>query len=232
MPFYGFFYDYWYFVLVIPAMIIAMIAQIKVKSTYNKYSKVGNSRRITGAYAAQVVLTHYGISNVRIEQVAGTLSDHYDPRSNVIRLSTDVYNGTSIAAVGVACHEAGHAAQHAENYIPIKLRNSLIPFCNIGSSLGIPLALVGYFLGFEPLITIGLLLYAAIFIFQVATLPVEFNASRRAIKVIDETNLLYGDELSGAKKVLAAAAMTYVASMIVALANLLRLILRFNNRRD
>lgn len=232
MPFYGFFYDYWYFVLVIPAMIIAMIAQIKVKTTYNKFSKVGNSRRITGAYAAQAVLTHYGISDVRIEQVAGTLSDHYDPRSNVIRLSTDVFNGTSIAAVGVACHEAGHAAQHAENYVPIKLRNSLIPFCNIGSSLGIPLALVGYFLGFEPLITIGLLLYAAIFIFQVVTLPVEFNASRRAIKVIDETNLLYGDELSGAKKVLAAAAMTYVASMIVALANLLRLILRFNNRRN
>ena len=232
MPYFGFFYDYWYFILVIPAMILALIAQVGVKSTYGKFSKVGNSRRITGAYAAQAVLTHYGITNVRIEQVAGNLTDHYDPKSHVIRLSQGVYNGSSIAAVGIACHEAGHAAQHAQNYAPIKIRNSLIPVCNIGSTLGIPLAIMGYFLGFEPLISIGLLLYAAIFVFQVATLPVEFNASRRAIKVIDETGLLDGDEIGGAKKVLTAAAMTYVASMIVALANLLRLVLRFGNRRN
>lgn len=230
MPF--FFYDYYYIILVIPAMILAIIAQVKVKSTYNKYAKVGNSRSITGAYAAQAVLTHYGIRDVRIEQVSGKLSDHYDPKAKVIRLSSEVYGGSSIAAVGIACHEAGHAAQHAENYAPIKIRNSLVPVCNIGSSLGIPLAIIGYFLGFEPLITVGLLLYAAIALFHLVTLPVEFNASRRAIKVIDETNLLYDNEMSGAKKVLSAAAMTYVASLIVALANLLRLVLRFNNRRN
>ncbi len=230
MPF--FFYDYYYIILVIPAMILAIVAQTKVKSTYNKYAKVRNTRAITGAYAAQAVLTHYGIRDVRIEQVSGKLSDHYDPKAKVIRLSSEVYSGSSIAAVGIACHEAGHAAQHAENYAPIKIRNSLVPVCNIGSYLGVPLALLGYFLGFEPLISIGLLLYAAISVFHLVTLPVEFNASNRAIKVIDETGLLYDDEIGGAKKVLKAAAMTYVASLVVALANLLRLVLRFNNRRN
>ncbi len=226
------FYDYYYIILVIPAMILAFVAQGMVKSTYNKFSKVGNSRNITGAYAAQAVLTHYGIHDVRIEQVSGKLTDHYDPKAKVIRLSSGVYSGTSIAAVGVACHEAGHAAQHAESYAPIKVRNTLVPVCNIGSTLGIPLAIVGYFLGFEPLITIGLMLYALIAVFHLVTLPVEFNASQRAIRVIDETRLLYDDEITGAKKVLKAAAMTYVASLVVALANLLRLILRFNNRRN
>ncbi|MBQ8014654.1 MAG: zinc metallopeptidase [Clostridia bacterium] len=230
MPY--FFFDYYYIILVIPAMILAVWAQVRVKSTYNKFEKVGNTRRITGAYAAQAVLNHYGITDVRIEQVSGKLSDHYDPKAKVIRLSTAVYSGYSIAAVGIACHEAGHAAQHAENYAPIKIRNSLVPVCNIGSSLGIPLAILGYFLGFEPLISIGLLLYAAIALFHLVTLPVEFNASRRAIKVIDDTGLLYDDEIGGAKKVLKAAAMTYVASMLVALANLLRLVLRFSNRRN
>lgn len=230
MPF--LFYDYYYLILVIPAMILAMVAQVMVKSTYNKYAKVSNSRNITGAYAAQAVLTHYGIHDVRIEQISGKLSDHYDPKAKVIRLSSEVYSGSSIAAVGIACHEAGHAAQHAENYAPIKVRNSLVPVCNIGSSLGIPIAILGYFLGFEPLIIIGLLLYALIAVFHLVTLPVEFNASRRAINVIDETQLLYDDEMSGTKKVLSAAAMTYVASLIVAIANLLRLVLRFNNRRN
>lgn len=229
---YGFFIDYYYIILVIPAMLISVWAQFKVKSTYKKYSGVQNAKNITGAYAAQAVLTHYGITDVRIERVAGTLSDHYDPKSKVIRLSDGVYSSNSIAAIGIACHEAGHAAQHAQNYVPIKVRNSLIPLCNIGSTLGVPLALFGYILGFEPFISIGLLLYAAITVFQLVTLPVEFNASRRALKVIDETNLLYDDENSGAKKVLSAAAMTYVAAMLVSLANLLRLILRFNRRRN
>ncbi len=225
MPY--FFVDYYYIILVIPALILAAWAQFKVKSTYNKFSKVENSRRITGAYAAQAILTYYGISDVRIEQVSGKLTDHYDPKLKVIRLSQGVYGSTSIAAVGIACHEAGHAAQHAENYMPIKIRNSLIPVCNLGSSLGIPLAIAGYFFGFEPLIAIGLILYSAIALFQVVTLPVELNASRRAINVIGERGLLSDDEVPSAKKVLIAAAMTYVASMIVALANLLRLILRF-----
>ena len=230
--YWGLFYDYWYFVLVVPMLVLSIIAQVKVKSTYNKFSKVSNTKGITGAYAAQAVLTHYGINDVRIEQVSGKLTDHYAPKVKVIRLSEGVYGSSTIAAVGIACHEAGHAAQHAQDYAPIKIRNSLVPVCNIGSSLGIPLALIGYFLGFEPLISIGLLLYAAIALFQVVTLPVELNASRRAMKVIDETGLLQDEEQSGAKKVLTAAAMTYIASMLVAIANLLRLILRFNNRRN
>ncbi len=231
-----FFIDYWYIILVVPAMIIAAVAQFKVKSTFNKYAGVPNNKRITGAYAAQAVLSYYGISNVRIERVSGKLTDHFDPRTNVIRLSDEVYSSTSVAAIGVACHEAGHAAQHAEGYAPIRIRNTILPVCNIGSSLGVPLALVGLFMGFEPLIYIGILLYAGIFIFHLVTLPVEFNASRRAISVIDETDLLYDDEIGGAKRVLAAAAMTYVASMLVALANVLRFALRIlaasGRRRD
>lgn len=230
MPY--FYFDYYYLILVVPALMLAIWAQVQVKTTYRKYSRVPNSRGMTGAYAAQAVLNFYGITDVRIERVSGNLTDHYDPRSKVIRLSDGVYNSSTVAAIGIACHEAGHAAQHAENYAPIKIRNAIIPVCNIGSMIGIPLALIGWIFSFSILIYVGLGLYAAVFIFQVATLPVEFNASRRAIKVIDETQLLRDDEIGGAKKVLAAAAMTYVASMMVALANLLRLLLRFSNRRD
>lgn len=230
MPY--FYFDYYYLILVVPALLLALWAQVQVKTTYRKYSRVPNSRGMTGAYAAQAVLNFYGITDVRIERVSGNLTDHYDPRSKVIRLSDGVYNSSTVAAIGIACHEAGHAAQHAENYAPIKIRNAIIPVCNIGSTIGIPLALIGWIFSFSILIYVGLGLYAAVFIFQVATLPVEFNASRRAIKVIDETQLLRDDEIGGAKKVLAAAAMTYVASMMVALANLLRLLLRFSNRRD
>ncbi len=230
MPY--FYFDYYYLILVVPALLLAIWAQVQVKTTYRKYSRVPNSRGMTGAYAAQAVLNFYGITDVRIERVSGNLTDHYDPRSKVIRLSDGVYNSSTVAAIGIACHEAGHAAQHAENYAPIKIRNAIIPVCNIGSTIGIPLALIGWIFSFSILIYVGLGLYAAVFIFQVATLPVEFNASRRAIKVIDETQLLRDDEIGGAKKVLAAAAMTYVASMMVSLANLLRLLLRFSNRRD
>ncbi len=230
MPY--FYFDYYYLILVVPALMLAIWAQVQVKTTYRKYSRVPNSRGMTGAYAAQAVLNFYGITDVRIERVSGNLTDHYDPRSKVIRLSDGVYNSSTVAAIGIACHEAGHAAQHAENYAPIKIRNAIIPVCNIGSTIGIPLALIGWIFSFSILIYVGLGLYAAVFIFQVATLPVEFNASRRAVKVIDETQLLRDDEIGGAKKVLAAAAMTYVASMIVSLANLLRLLLRFSNRRD
>lgn len=230
MPY--FYFDYYYLILVVPALLLAIWAQVQVKTTYRKYSRVPNSRGMTGAYAAQAVLNFYGITDVRIERVSVNLTDHYDPRSKVIRLSDGVYNSSTVAAIGIACHEAGHAAQHAENYAPIKIRNAIIPVCNIGSTIGIPLALIGWIFSFSILIYVGLGLYAAVFIFQVATLPVEFNASRRAIKVIDETQLLRDDEIGGAKKVLAAAAMTYVASMMVSLANLLRLLLRFSNRRD
>lgn len=226
------YYDYYFLILVVPAMIIAMIAQFKVNSAFNKESKHLCSRGLTGAQAAQRVLEYYGVTNVRIEAISGKLTDHYDPRSNVIRLSTDVYSSTSIAAIGVACHEAGHAAQHAENYAPIKIRNAIIPICNIGSQLGLPLVLFGFIFSFEPLVTIGLFLYALISVFQFVTLPVEFDASARAMKVISQTELLYEDEQKGARKVLTAAAMTYVAALIVSLANLLRLILRFGGRDD
>ncbi|MBQ6863500.1 MAG: zinc metallopeptidase [Clostridia bacterium] len=223
--------DPYYLFLVIPAFILSIIAQIAVKSTYRKMSKVMNSRGLTGAAAAAAVLRYYGIADVRIEQVNGTLSDHYDPRKKVIRLSDGVYGNASIAAVGIACHEAGHAAQHAQNYSPIAIRNAILPVCKIGSYAGIPLALVGYYLSFEPLILIGLALYSAIAIFQLVTLPVEFNASTRALAVIDEVGLLGDEERSKASKVLTAAAMTYVASLAVTLANLVRFVALFSGKR-
>ncbi|MBR5233407.1 MAG: zinc metallopeptidase [Clostridia bacterium] len=220
-----------YIVLVVPALILSLIAQAKVKSTYARMSKVTNTSGYTGAQAAMAVLRYYGITDVYIEETSGKLSDHFDPRKKVIRLSKEVYYGNSVASVGIACHEAGHAAQHAQGYAPIKVRNAIIPVCNIGSYLGIPLAFAGYFLGFEPLILIGLGLYSLIAIFQLITLPVEFNASSRAVKVIDETGLLRGEEeIRGTKKVLSAAAMTYVAALAVSLANLLRFAVLFLGR--
>ena len=227
-----FFPDYYYVILVIPAVIISLIAQVRVKSVYSKCSKIQNMRGLTGAMAAQKVLSFYGITNVGIECVSGELTDHYDPRSNVIRLSNKVYNGTSVAAVGIACHEAGHAAQHAENYMPIRVRNTILPIANIGSSAGVLIAIIGYFLGFGLLTNIGTLLFAFVVLFQLVTLPVEFNASMRAVRVIEDTGMLYEQERPLAKKVLRAAAMTYVAALLVSLASLLRLILRFGSRRD
>ena len=229
MPY--FYLDKYYLILVVPAIILSLVAQMLVKKTYSKWSRVRNSRNITGAMAAQRVLSYYGINNVQIGQSSGKLSDHYDPSSNIIRLSPEVYSGSSIAAVGIACHEAGHAAQHAENYLPIKIRNKILPIANLGYSFGVMLAVIGYFLGFGILVDIGIVLFASVVAFQLITLPVEFNASRRAVNVISETQLLLSEEQSGAKKVLTAAAMTYVASLLVSVASLLRLILRFNNRR-
>jgi len=219
--------DIGFIVLVVPAMILSLAAQIRVKSVFRKLSRVRSYSGLTGAQAAYKVLTFYGIQDVRIEQTRGRLSDHFDPRARVIRLSQDVYGSTSIAAIGVACHEAGHAAQHANRYLPVRLRNGLLPVCNIGSMMGFPLILLGYFMAFEPLITFGLCLFALIALFQLVTLPVEFNASNRALQVIDETGILQEKERTGAKKVLWAASMTYVAALIVSLANLLRLFLRF-----
>lgn len=224
-------YDYYYLILVVPALIIAGIAQVNVKKTYANTAKIFNKKKVSGAEAAARVLAHYGINNVRIELGHGKLSDHYDPRSNVIRLSPEVYAGTSIAAVGIACHEAGHAAQHAQNYIPIKVRNAILPVANIGSGIGFYLAIFGYFLGYGLLIDIGIILFASVSVFQLVTLPIEFNASHRAIAVIGETQMLYEDEIPQAKKVLSAAAMTYVASLLVSVMSLLRLILRTRNRR-
>ena len=227
-------YDYYYFILVVPAMLISLWAQIRVKSTYSKMSKMPNGRGLTGAQAAQRVLSYYGITDVRIEQVQGTLTDHYDPRDNVIRLSPGVYHASTVAAVGIACHEAGHAAQHAENYKPIAVRNAILPVANIGSSSGLWLAVIGLIFNWTILVEIGIFLYAFVALFQLVTLPVEFNASSRALKVIDETQMLDGEEYKGARKVLSAAAMTYVAALLVSIMSLLRLILRAqrsNNRR-
>lgn len=228
----GFLYfDEYYLLLCVPALILSLLAQWKVKSSYKKFSRIGNIKGITGASAARRVLDYYGIHDVRIEKVSGRLSDHYDPTAKVIRLSVGVHDSNSIAAVGIACHEAGHAAQHAEAYLPIRIRSAIIPITRFGSTAGLFLALFGYILGFEPLVSIGLLLYFFIVVFQLVTLPVEFNASSRAVKVINETNMLTADELPQAKKMLSAAAMTYVAALIVSFAQFLRLFLRFNNRR-
>lgn len=221
-----------YILLVIPAFIFSLVAQGMVKSAYRKMSQVYSKSGYSGALAAEAVLRYYGVNGVRIEQVSGNLTDHFDPRSNVIRLSEGVYSSTSIAAIGIACHEAGHAAQYAQNYYPIKLRNMILPITKIGSYAGIPLALLGLALSFEPLVAVGLLLYSFIMVFQLVTLPVELNASRRALKVIEETGLLKNQsEYEGAKKVLRCAAMTYVAALAVSLANLLRFLILFTRRR-
>lgn len=219
-------YDYYYFILVIPALLVSLWAQARVKSTYSKMSRVMNSRGLTGAQAASEVLRYYGITDVRLEQVSGTLTDHYDPKENVIRLSQGVYGATSIAAVGIACHEAGHAAQHAQAYKPISVRNMLLPVANIGSASGLWIALIGLAMQWRILILVGIVLYAFVALFQLVTLPVEFDASSRALKVIEETGMLQGDEYTGAKKVLSAAAMTYVAALLVSIMSLLRVILR------
>ncbi|MBQ6092744.1 MAG: zinc metallopeptidase, partial [Clostridia bacterium] len=196
----------------------------RVKSSFAKYSARACS--YTGAQAAQRILAANGLSGVRIERISGNLTDHYDPRSNVIRLSEGVYQANSVAAVGIACHEAGHAAQHAENYKPIAVRNAVLPVANIGSASGLWIALLGLAMNVRIMILIGIILYAFVAIFQLVTLPVEFNASSRALKVIEETNMLQGEEFQGAKKVLSAAAMTYVAALLVSIMSLLRVLLR------
>ena len=225
------YFDYYYLILVIPAMIFSLIASVGVKTAYKTQSKLRNIRGLTGADAARYVLNFYGITDVSITSIEGNLTDHYDPTSKILCLSRAVYSGDSIAAVGIACHEVGHAIQHNKGFLPIKIRMALVPVCNIGSKLGIPIALIGYVLGFEPLISIGLLLYALIAVFQFITLPVEFDASSRALKVIEEQGLLSDEEMPGVRKVLRAAAMTYVAALVSALANLLRLVLNFRNRK-
>lgn len=230
----GYGIDIYYLLLVVPAFLLALWAQIKVKGTYKKMSAVRNSRGLTGAQAASRVLYEHGVTNVRIERVSGTLTDHYDPRANVIRLSDGVFDSTSVAAVGIACHEAGHAVQYAKNYAPIRMRNAILPVCNVGSKIGIPLAIIGLVIGSMVgrwLFWAGILLYGLVALFQLVTLPVEFNASRRALQTIDDTGMLAGEEYKDARKVLTAAALTYVAALAVSLANLLRLILRNSRRR-
>lgn len=234
MPYYyGF--DWTYLIIVLPCLILSMWASSSVKNTFNKYSKVKSLRGLTGAEAAQRVLFANGVRNVRIERVSGSLTDHYDPRTNVIRLSDSVHSSTSVAAIGVACHEAGHAVQYAQNYGPIKLRAAIIPLTNIGSKVAMPLILAGILLtvlgNFSYfLVDLGIAAFSLSLIFQLVTLPVEFNASRRAVETIEASGLLTDDEQQGAKKTLKAAAMTYVAATAVSLAQLLRLIVLFGGR--
>lgn len=216
----------------LPLLIFTLIVQTVMNSTFRKYGAIRNSRNLTGAQAAERVLMQNGVRGVRIERVAGNYSDHFDPRTNVIRLSDTVYNSNSIAAVGVACHEAGHAVQHAQNYLPNKIRSMILPAANVGSKLSWIFIVLGLITStLQPLLYVGIILFSAAVLFTLATLPVEFNASSRALKCIKETGMLSESEYTGAKRTLQAAAMTYVASAATSVAQLLRLILIANNRR-
>ncbi len=218
-----FFIDYWYVILVLPALILAYWAQFRVNSTFEKYSRVATRGGMTGYAAARMVLDRNGLSHVAIEEVKGHLSDHFDPRTNVIRLSSAVYHGANAAAAGVAAHEAGHAVQYAEQYAPMRLRAAIIPVTNFGSRLALPLLLIGILLAYPPLAYAGVLAFGLSTLFQLVTLPVEFNASRRAMAAIGDSGRFGAEEAEGARRVLSAAALTYVAALAVSLANLLRL---------
>ncbi len=233
------YFDWTFIVLVIPALLVATIASARVKSVFRNYSTVGNMRGLTGAQAARTLLDRNGLNHIRVEGVAGELTDHYDPENGVIRLSQPVYNQATISAVGVACHEAGHAIQHANDYTPLKIRNAIIPVTNFGSKMAVPLVIIGLLLAsfsqyFILIAYLGILGFVLSVVFQLVTLPTEYDASHRALACIEEYGLLTEDERAGAKKVLSAAAMTYLAALAVSLAQLLRLliIVAGNNRRN
>lgn len=241
MPFY-YYFDWSYLVLVVPALLFSLWASARVNSTFKKYSAMRNARGMTGAEAARAVLNANGVTDVRIEYVSGNLTDHYDPKNKVIRLSQDVYDAATPAAVGVAAHEAGHAAQYAANYLPIRIRAAIIPATNIGSKLSVPLIILGLLLPglrilapyaelFNLIAWIGVACYSLCVLFQLVTLPTEFNASRRAVAAIERCGLLLPEEQQGAKKVLKAAALTYVAALSASLAQLLRLIIIVGGRQ-
>ena len=231
----GFYYYNWnYFIFMLPALILTFWAQASVKSTFSRYSNVRNAQGLTGANAAATVLRNNGITNVCLEHVRGNLTDHFDPRSSVIRLSDSVYDVASVAAVGVAAHEAGHAVQHAVGYAPMKLRAAIIPVARIGSQLAMPMIILGMLLPvqFDFIVTAGIILYSTAVFFELVTLPVEFNASSRALAAIAESGMLSQNELEGAKRVLRAAAMTYLASAFTAVLSLLRLLMIFGRRNN
>jgi len=240
MPYYSYGYSYGgygdflanniYFILLIPVFLLSLWAQFQVSGSFQKYSAVMNRRRITGAQAAEAVLRAHGVYDVPIRRCSGHLSDHYDPRDNTIYLSESVYGAATIAAVGVACHEAGHAVQYAVNYGPIRLRSAIIPVTQFGSKVSFILLLIGLLLYSQPLFLVGIILFSLTTFFQLVTLPVEFNASSRAIETIEGQYLLDADEVTGAKKVLRAAAMTYVAALLMSMLQLLRYVLIFLGR--
>ncbi len=225
-----FFYDptWW---LIIVGMLLCLVASGNVSATYRKYSKIENAGGMSASEVAERILKGAGISDVRIERIEGELTDHYDPKNKVVRLSESVYHSTSVAAIGVAAHECGHVLQHYNGYLPIRVRNAIVPVVNFGSKLSWPLILLGVLFGLTNLVDIGIILFTLVLLFQIVTLPVEFNASKRAIGVIRDTGILYGDEITGAKKVLNAAALTYVAGVIATALQVLRLFLLFGRRR-
>lgn len=226
------YFDITYLIYTLPAVILAIWAQAKVKSTFKKYSGVVSARRMTGAEAARRILDANGLRNVQINRVAGSLTDHFDPRTNTVNLSASVYDSPSVAAIGVAAHESGHAVQHAVGYGPMKLRAAIIPITNIGSRLAVPLIIIGILLSFIELAYVGCICFATAAVFQLVTLPVEFNASSRALNAIESSGVLSSQEISGARKVLSAAAMTYVAALATALLELLYWISKVNGRSD
>jgi hypothetical protein len=231
MPF--FYYMDPTYILVIIAGLLSVFASFGVKGAFKKYDKVYSRRNLTGAQAARRILDSHGLTDVSVERVAGDLTDHFDPKDNVIRLSQSTYDSTSVAAVGVAAHETGHAIQYAEDYSPIKLRNSIVPAVNFSSAISLPLFFIGLIMSLPVLTNIGIILFCGVLAFQLITLPVEFNASKRAVRILDETGMLDADELTGTKKVLRAAAMTYVAAVAASALQILRLVLLANrNRRD
>ena len=231
MPYYGYYYDPTYALVLIGA-VLSILASAKVNSTYRKFSRVRSMTGMTGAQAAERILYQAGIRDVRVEHVRGSLTDHYDPSSKVIRLSDDTYNSPSVAAVGVAAHECGHVLQHHEGYVPLKIRTALVPAANIGSTLGIPLILIGILLGAsQVLISVGIWVFALAVLFQLVTLPVEFDASRRAVRILDSQGILTGTEVGQCRKVLHAAALTYVAAAAASILQLLRLVMLFGGGR-
>jgi Zn-dependent membrane protease YugP len=219
------------FIILIPALIIAAWAQFRVSSTFDKYSRYGNRNGYTGAQVARMLLDNNGLYDIPVELIPGKLTDHYDPSSRIMRLSQEVYYGNSVASIGVAAHETGHAIQHKESYVPLIARNAIVPAVNFGSNASWVLFILGMVLGLRGLVSIGIILFTLVVIFQIITLPVEFNASSRALKVLKYKGILYEDELRGARSVLSAAAMTYVAAVLTSISQLIRLILisRRNN---
>jgi len=217
-------------IILLPAIIISALAQLKIKSSFSKYSKVNSMNGYTGAQVARMLLDDGGLFDIPVEIVRGKLTDHYDPTKRVMRLSNEVYNGTSVAAIGVAAHETGHALQDKENYVPLKLRNTIVPAVNFSSNASWLLFLVGIILSIQPLIYVGIILFSAVVVFQLITLPVEFNASSRALKILESKSILYGDEIKGAKAVLSAAAMTYLSAALMAISQLIRLLLLSRDR--
>ena len=235
MPYYHSYGDFLanniYVIALIPILILSVWAQTQVSGKFKKYSQSSNRRNISGEQAAQAVLRAHGVTNVLVQRTSGHLSDHFNPRENTIYLSESVYAATTVAAVGVAAHEAGHAVQYAQGYTPIRIRNAIVPMSQFGSKFSFILLMIGMFLYSQTMFLVGIVLFSFTAIFQLVTLPVEFNASSRALETLESANLLYEDELDGAKKVLRAAALTYVAALLMSLVQLLRFVLIFVSRQ-